>query len=371
MNHIDTANGYINKLILPSSPECPLWNRESQIFSKPMKWNYIDGCMIKAVTMLYEVTGDERLLSYADSFMKAFVDENGNIRNYSPADYNLDNINGGKVLIYLYKKTGDERYRQAYRMLYEKQLAVQPRLDCGNFWHKSIYPYQIWLDGTYMALPFMAEYSLAEDNPEIMDDVMAQLRNVSDIMRDPKTGLYYHGYDETRTMKWADRETGLSREFWMRAMGWLCAALADIYELSPDTETGQQLSQLLDAISGWQYDSGMFLQLPARKNMNGNYCETSGTLLYAYSALKASRLGVTGSDIRRSGEKAFAAVNEGYISMNGSGTPVLRNVCLMAGLGGAAGRDGSAEYYLSEPKVENDAKGIAPYLMAYAEMIKS
>ena len=371
MNHIDTANGYINKLILPSSPECPLWNRESQIFSKPMKWNYIDGCMIKAVTMLYEVTGDERLLSYADSFMKAFVDENGNIRNYSPADYNLDNINGGKVLIYLYKKTGDERYRQAYRMLYEKQLAVQPRLDCGNFWHKSIYPYQIWLDGAYMALPFMAEYSLAEDNPEIMDDVMAQLRNVNDIMRDPKTGLYYHGYDETRTMKWADRETGLSREFWMRAMGWLCAALADIYELSPDTETGQQLSQLLDAISGWQDDRGMFRQLPARKNMNGNYCETSGTLLYAYSALKASRLGVTGSDIRRSGEKALAAVNEGYISMNGSGTPVLRNVCLMAGLGGAAGRDGSAEYYLSEPKVENDAKGIAPYLMAYAEIIKS
>ena len=370
MNHIDTANSYISRMILPSSPECPLWNRESQIFSKPMKWNYIDGCMIKAVTMLYDVTGDERLLSYADSFMKAFVDENGDIPTYSPADNNLDNINGGKVLIYLYKKTGDERYRKAYRMLFEKQLTAQPRLQCGNFWHKSIYPYQIWLDGTYMALPFMAEYSLEENIPEIMDDVKAQLRNVRDIMRDPETGLYYHGYDETRTMNWADSRTGLSHEFWLRAMGWLCAALADIYELSPCGETGEQLSQLLDALSGCQQDNGMFWQLPARNDIEGNYCETSGTLLYAYGALKSSRLGITGSEIRRSGEKAFNAVNDGFISMSDSGTPVLHNVCLMAGLGGAAGRDGSAQYYLSEPKVENDAKGIAPYLMAYAEMLK-
>lgn len=370
MNHFDTAEAYISRMILPSCPEAPLWNRESQIFGKPMKWNYIDNCMIKAVTMLYEVTGRGELLSYADGFMKAFVDEKGNIPTYAPADYNLDNINGGRVLMYLSEKTGDRRYELASRRLYDEQLSRQPRLSCGNFWHKGIYPSQIWLDGTYMALPFMAEYGIRESKPGLTDDVRAQLANVRSIMRDRDTGLYYHGYDECRAMEWADPKTGLSQEFWLRAMGWLCAALADVYAIAPDTETGEMLAELLDALRACQDDSGMFLQLPARAAMDGNYQETSGTLLYSYSALRAYRLGLAGSETRASGEKAFMAVTDRYITLGADGVPELSNICLMAGLGGAARRDGSARYYLSEQKVVNDAKGIAPYLMAYAELLK-
>lgn len=370
MNHNDIANAYIRRLILPSSPEAPLWNRESQLFGKPMKWNYVDACMIKALTMLYDVTADSVLLSYADGFMRAFVDGNGDIPTFSPTDYNLDNINGGKVLLYLYKKTGDERYILACDRLFNEQLSRQPRLECGNFWHKVIYPYQIWLDGIYMALPFMAEYGIEKNKPELLSDIRMQLENVRDIMRDRITGLYFHGYDESRTMEWADPKTGLSHEFWLRAMGWLSAALADLYELVPDVKTGEMLAELLEALAACQESSGMYCQLPARNGMEGNYNETSGTLLYSYSALKAYRLGISGNDVKTSGERALTAVSRYHIKVDEDGIPYLGNICLMAGLGGAAARDGSVGYYLSEQTVVNDGKGIAPYLMAYSELLR-
>ncbi|MBR1823008.1 MAG: glycoside hydrolase family 88 protein [Ruminococcus sp.] len=368
MNYEKAAQSYINRIVLPSSPDAPVWNRENQIFRKPKKWNYIDNCMIKAVTDLYKTCGDERLFEYAVDFISAYVDENGDIPTLTVEDYNLDNVNGGKNLLYLYSKTHDERFRKAYRMIYGKQLMHQPRLDCGSFWHKAIYPRQIWLDGAYMALPFMAEYSVTENVPQAMDDVMHQLRNIRDIMCDKNTGLYYHGYDETHSQVWADPESGLSREFWLRSMGWLCAALADIYELTENAETGAMLNELLEAMKKCQCGGGMLLQLPIRKDLSGNYPETSGTLLYAYSAMKAGRLGVCGEDMRHSGEKAFFAVADSFIEEQD--VPVLKNICLMAGLGGANNRDGSAEYYLSERRTENDAKGIAPYLMAYNELIR-
>lgn len=367
MNYKTNADSYIEKLILPSDPASPMWNRENQIFRKPMKWNYIDNCMIKAVTDLYKLNSDRRLIEYAAGFCRTYVDENGSIPTLTVSDFNLDNVNGGKNLLYLYRVTKDERFRSAYRMIFNDQLGSQPRLECGSFWHKAIYPNQIWLDGAYMALPFMVEYSIQEDSPQAMDDALAQLKNIRDIMLDRNTGLYYHGYDETRSQLWADKKSGLSHEFWLRAMGWLSAGLADIYEMTENTEIGNMLSELLMALNSCQCSDGMLLQLPVRRDMNGNYPETSGTLLYAYSAMKSYRLGICGNSIRNSGEKAFLAVNDNFIA-DGE-VPVLKNICLMAGLGGANNRDGSAEYYISERRTENDAKGIAPYIMAYTELL--
>lgn len=363
-------NGYIDKLILPSDPLCPKWNCESRIFNKPAKWNYIDNCMIRAVLMLYEQTGDSRLAGYAERFMEAYVNEAGEIPAMSFADYNLDNICGGRCLLHMWKKTGDERYYLAAEKLWTVQLREQPRLKCGNFWHKGIYPFQIWLDGAYMALPFMADYGILTDNRSIIDDVAAQLGNIRRLMRDSVTGLYYHGYDETRSMAWSDSSTGLSPEFWLRAMGWLCAALADICEILPEKkELRGMLAELLDALAGYS-DNGMLYQLPARMDYPGNYPETSGTLLFAYSALKAARIGAAGENLASAGEKSFNAVTENYVDISDSGLPVLRNICLMGGLGGERSRDGSAEYYIGERVVENDAKGIAPYIMAYTEIRK-
>lgn len=364
---------YTEKLILSSDPLFPLWNRENSIFSKPSRWNYIDGCMIKAVLMLYELSFDERLLEYAVRFMDCYVSENGSIPTMNPLDYNLDNVNGGKNLIYLFKKTKKEKYRLAFEKLYTAQLINQPRLKCGNFFHKAIYPFQIWLDGAYMALPFLAEYAILHDRKSIISDIIRQLRNIDRIMRDKSTGLYYHGFDETRSMNWTDGKTGLSGEFWLRSMGWFCAALADLCEIAADAPElfclcRDMLDSLLTSLSDCISDDNMLYQLPAKPDLKGNYPETSGTLLFVYSALKAHRLGICGDKIKTDGIRTLSAVIDNFIEVQSENMPVLKNICLVAGLGGCNARNGSATYYLNEPVVENDAKGIAPFLMSYTEM---
>lgn len=367
------AELYIEKTILASDPLFPLWNRENFIFSKPCRWNYIDSCMIKAVTMLYEITDDKHLIDYAVGFTDAYVDEDGSIPTMNPLDFNLDNINGGKNLIYLYKKTGSERYRRAFEKLYSEQLTKQPRLSCGSFFHKAIYPYQIWLDGAYMALPFMAEYAKIHSDSSITEDICRQLENIRNIMHEEKTGLYYHGYDETRSMIWANKNTGLSGEFWLRSLGWLSAGLVDLCDICDNSSdiyklASHMLSELLESVSHCIAAGNMLYQLPARPEIEGNYPETSGTLLIAYASLKAYRLGICGEKAKTDGIRLLSAVIDKYIKIEKNGLPVLKNICLMAGLGGGISRDGSPEYYLSEPVVENDAKGIAPFLMAYTEL---
>ncbi len=369
------AKAYLQKLILPSKPLAPLWNRENVLFAKKPKWNYIDSCIIKALIDLYSLTGDRELIDYAEGFTLAYVSENGDIPSMNPLDYNLDNINGGRNLIALYNITGRETYRLAYEKLYESQLANQPRLECGSFFHKAIYPHQVWIDGAYMALPFMAEYGIINSRSDIIADAVSQLECIRDIIRDPSTGLYYHGYDESRATLWSDNNTGLSRNFWLRSMGWLAAGLADLSELAYinheealyDTASGM-LCGLIDSLSEYITDEGMLCQLPDKPSLEGNYPETSGTLLAAYAMLKAYHIGFGSERNKADGMRLLSSCMDNYITYNADGTPVLHNICLVAGLGGVQNRNGSEAYYFSEPVVENDAKGIAPLLMAYAEL---
>lgn len=362
---------YINNLILPSDPLSPMWNTENLVFNKKPKWNYIDNCMIKSIIMLYELSGLDMLLDYAIKFTDTYISD-GNIPTMHIKDFNLDNINGGKNLIYFFRKTNDIRYKKAIEKIYS-QLEKQPRLSTGNFWHKAIYPYQIWLDGFYMALPFMAEYAEFSGNTDIYNDIYIQTENIMNLMHDPITGLYFHGYDEKRSQCWANKKTGLSAEFWLRSMGWLCAGLADICETIPKSNKlymlcSKMLSELLESLLKFSDSDGTFRQLPTKNLTSGNYTETSGTLLFVYSAIKSVNLGICGNDILKAGLKAFNSVTEKYISIEN--VPVLHNICLMAGLGGTNNRDGSEQYYLNEKIVSNDAKGIAPYLMAYTEIKK-
>ncbi|MCR4796117.1 MAG: glycoside hydrolase family 88 protein [Ruminococcus sp.] len=363
------VNDYIEKLILSSDPLDPLWNVESMVCGKAPKWNYIDNCMITAVLMLYETESDERLLDYSVKYMDTYVNDDGTIPTMNCADYNLDNLCGGRNLISLWKHTNSEHYRLGFEKLWKEQVLRQPRLSCGNFWHKAIYPDQIWLDGTYMAMPFMAEYGKLHDLRGVMDDVERQLFDMRKITRDPKTGLFYHGYDDTKNMIWADPITGLSPEFWLRSNGWICAAMADVFEILEDQRIGKMLAEILGDIIKYCRDDGMLYQLPAKPELEGNYPETSGTLLVAYSAMKAARLGICGEDIRQAGLKAFKTVTDKFINTNAE-IPVLGNICLVGGLGGENERDGSAGYYLSEKITQNDAKGIAPYIMAFTETKK-
>lgn len=361
-----TAREYIEKLVLTSAPMRPKWNRENYIFRKQSKWNYMDSCIIRSLLMF----GKDEYIDYAVKFTDSYVDEYGKIPTMNITDYNLDNICGGVNLIKLHRITGDERYRLAYEWLYNEQLKNHPRLKCGSFWHKAIYPNQMWLDGAFMVLPFMAMYGRIKDDRSIIIDAVLQMMNIRDVMLDRETGLYYHGYDETKSMLWADKKTGLSSQFWLRSNGWLCAGLAELYEITENKEIGEMLKEHLTALSRYVTDEGMLLQLPTRTDLAGNYPETSGTLLFAYGALKGYNLGIVDKAAADIGEKALLTVTEKYTDRSGD-IPVLQNICLMGGLGGANNRDGSAEYYLSERIVENEAKGIAPYLMAAAELIKN
>ncbi len=362
----ETVKKYIEMLILPSDPAFPLWNRENFIFRKKTKWNYIDSCMILAVIRLYKLLGDKRLLDYVAKFTNCYVDENGDIPTMNSLDYNLDNVNGGRNLLWLYKKTNQKKYLLAAGKIIN-QLENQPRLKCGNFWHKAIYPNQIWLDGTYMAFPFMAEYAVSYDKLKLISDIISQLENIRKLMKDEKTGLYFHGFDETRSTVWADSSSGLSKNFWLRSIGWLCAALADLCEILPECDVFRDmLTKLLTSLFVYANEDGTFFQLPALRTLKGNYPETSGTLLFAYSAIKAYRLKIVGESIKSAGIKAFSSVMKKYIGEEENGLPTLENICLTAGLG--MGRDGSAEYYLSEKITQNDAKGIAPLLMAYTQI---
>ncbi|MCD7724212.1 MAG: glycoside hydrolase family 88 protein [Clostridiales bacterium] len=370
----DQILSYFNYLIDNSSAEAPLWNLEQIREKKPNKWNYIDGCMIKAVLQMYEFTGEEKYFTFAREFVDFFVKEDGTIATYQVEELNIDNINMGKNLFYLYDKTGEEKYKKALDLI-RSQLDAMPRTKEGNFWHKQIYPNQVWLDGLYMAQPFYMEYEIRFHQMSGYMDVIRQYENVEKHMKDPKTGLYYHGYDESRQMYWADRETGCSPNFWVRALGWFAASLVDTASVMDESlyyeyrYLQRLLKDLIDALRPYQDQSGMFYQVIDKGEEPGNYLETSGTALIAYAILRGVRLGYLPKSYQEYGEKAFSGIVETYLREDGENILSLGGICLVAGLGGKTHRDGSLAYYFSEPVVENEAKGVAPFLLAFTEIL--
>ena len=260
---------YIDSL-LSSTAEKPLWNQEMIRLGKNASWNYIDGCMMTAFLSLFEKTGNKKYLEFVKNYIDYFIDENGNIGRYNAEEYNLDNINEGRALFKLYEHFKDYRYRNAIEALYS-QLQNQPRTPEGNFWHKKIYSNQIWLDGLYMAQPFYLEYEKRFNSRKNYDDILTQFRNVYRLLREPETGLYYHAYDSSREMFWCDKETGLSPNIWLRALGWYYMALVDVICLldGDDKQYISELSgiflELTEAVLRYQHNSGMWYQLVSWK----------------------------------------------------------------------------------------------------------
>lgn len=364
----------VKELIENSSPECPAWSKEKGN-KGTNDWNYVDGCMIKAILALYDVTHEERYLQFSRDFIDWFLLPDGKIKQYDMYEYNLDSICGASNLITLFEITGDEKYRIAMEIFHE-QLLNMPRTLEGSFWHKKIYPNQVWLDGLFMAQPFYMGYETRYNDLQGCKDSFQQFCNVEKHMKNQETGLYYHGYDESRTMYWADQKTGCSPNYWLRAIGWFAAALVDTASTMDEAlyyeyrRLRKMLWDLAEAVLKWQQDNGMFYQLVDRPGEAGNYLETSGTALLVYALLKGTRLGYLTERFAKAGEKAFYGIVSKYFKEDTDGKMYLGGICLVAGLGGKDHRDGSTEYYYSEPIVENDAKGIAPFLLAYTEIIK-
>ena len=367
---------YIDELVEKSTVDVPAWNIEKALEGKAVGWNYIDGCMILALLEIYQTTGEDKYYEFANAFIDHRVREDGSISGYSVDEYNLDNVNAGKTLFALYDINGKEKYRRAIDLIYS-QVQTQPRTAEGNFWHKKIYPNQVWLDGMYMAQPFYMEYETRFNGKKNYEDIFGQFHNVIEHMRDPKTGLYYHGYDASRTVFWCDKETGLSQNFWLRALGWYSMALLDTLdkcEVCRECEKEyeylkQAFVDLTDSMLKLQDESGLWYQLPALGGKEPNYLETSGSAIMAYSLLKGVRLGFLPENYRVYGLKAFRGICNAYLKEK-NGQLSLGGICLVAGLGPADNprRDGSFAYYMSEPVVEDDAKGVGPLLLAYTEM---
>ncbi|MGL4697522.1 glycoside hydrolase family 88/105 protein [Enterococcus larvae] len=377
---MEQIKNFFDEILSNTTPERPPWNKESALSSNP-KWSYIDGCMAMAMLKMHEATEDKRYFDFLDSFIDYYIDEEGRILGFDLKEHNCDNINEGKVLYRLLEGTSKLKYEKALKCLYA-QLLEQPRTPGGNFWHKEIYPNQIWLDGLYMVQPFYVQYDVTFNQGKNQSDIVHQFQHAYQLMRDPKTGLLYHGVDETKTAFWADPKTGCSKNFWTRSHGWYAMALVDTLEyidLQHQKERGiliEQLRELLDTLLGFaDPKTKMFYQVTDQGEREGNYLETSGTCAIAYALMKGARLGYLPEAYFEKGADILASVVEYKLVETDNGY-VLKDICLVAGLGGMPGhgtyklRDGSYEYYISEPIVENDAKGIAPLVFAYAELLQ-
>ena len=370
-----TIERFIDKLITQSTPAAPIWNLESIKSGKTPKWNYVDGCMTTSLLYLYDGTKDQKYLDFVIKFIDYYVDDNGVILGYDPKHYSTDDLSESRVLFDLYKYTKKEKYLKAIEYSYA-QIAGHPRTSVGNFWHKLIYPNQVWLDGLYMMQPFYTRYNTEFNHKDMYKDTLKQYKNVRKYMFDEKKKLYYHCYDEKKLMFWANKETGLSEHFWLRATGWFVASISDVASYMEDEKAKEYFGALLkEAIDGLllyqDKDSKMFYQVIDQGNREKNYLESSGSALISYAILKGVRIGLLDQKYQQIGLDIFNGICDRYLT-EVNGDLNLENICLVAGLGPdeKPERNGTYEYYMSEPIVKNDAKGVGPLIMAYSEVIK-
>ncbi len=333
---------------------------------KSERWCYEDGILMNAVLELYLNTKEARYLDFVKSYFDLMIESNGNIKNYELEEFNIDNIAGGLALVSLYDLTKEEKYKKACDLLY-KQITQHPRTKENCFWHKKIYPNQVWMDGIYMGLVFYARY-ISYFKVDDKGDIMNQLRLLRKNLYNEEKKLFVHAYDETRTMQWADMNTGMSHNVWSRACGWVAMALVDIYETNiKDKE--QIIPIYLDLINGLKphIKKGMIFQVVDCERYPGNYLETSGSAMVAYSLMKAYRLNMLDRKAFDLGLKVYNCIKKNYLKKDYDGYH-LGGICRVAGLDNAR-RNGNIDYYLSEEIALDEVKGVAPFILAYREQM--
>lgn len=339
----------------------------------PQKWSYDQGVILKGIEGLWLQTADKKYFDYMQKCMDFFVDDKGVIRTYKKEDYNIDNVLCGRILLTLFKVTGKDKYYKAAATLRD-QLNSQPRTKEGGFWHKKIYTNQMWLDGLYMGEPFYAEWSTTFGDTTSYNDIINQFVWMEKHSRDAKTGLLYHGWDESKEQLWANKITGTSPNFWARAMGWYGNALVDVIEQMPASYKKRDslvnilkrfaaaVQKVQDAKTGLWYD---ILDKPTAK---GNYLEASASSMFVYALAKGVRLGVLPANYLAVSKKGYDGILKTFIETDANGQTNLKGTVSVSGLGGKPYRDGSYEYYMSEKVIVNDPKGVGAFIQAANEM---
>lgn len=337
-------------------------------------FGYAQGVGCCAMLAVWHATGEQRYYDYVKQWADTLINEDGDIHLYNMAAYNLDFINSGKVLFDLYHQTSDKRYKKAMDTLV-RQLKNQPRTLEGGFWHKLIYQHQMWLDGLYMASPFLAHYGAEFGQPELVDDAVKQFLLCHKHTYDAATGLYHHAWDESKSQRWADPETGHSPNFWGRSIGWWFMALVDALDYIPADHSGRDemigyIKGLAETLPKYQDADGLWYQVIDQPTREGNFPEASVTTQCMYAYAKAVNHGYIDAKWRAVAEKAFDGLKRKLIVENDDGTLTLTRCCQVGGLGGNPYRDGSFEYYIGEKMRDNDAKATGPFIMGCLELGK-
>ena len=340
---------------------------------RPALWGYEIGVVLRGFERLSAQSGNALYAEYTRRMVDHFITSDGNIRTYNLEEYNSDNIPTGCMILSLYRQTGDEKYRKAAALL-RQQLAWQPRNRAGGFWHKLKYPTQMWLDGLYMIEPFYADYSLTFNELQNFDDIVKQFVLLEKHTRDPKSGLLFHGWDESKQQRWCNPKTGQSQEFWSRAIGWYAVALVDVLDFLPKTHPKRpiliaMLNRVAVALKKYQDPtSGVWYQITDKAGVAGNYLESSGSSMFVFALLKGIRMGYLDKTFLPTATKGFAGILKTFIETDANGGIHLTKACAGAGLGGEPYRDGTYDYYIKEPQRTDDLKAVGPFIQAALEI---
>lgn len=335
------------------------------------KWSYTSGLLTLSLLKVNEQVPHPDYVEFSKDAIGSFVTEDGAIRKYKREDFNIDNINPGKSVIALWQLTGEERYRKAADILRD-QLNDHPRTSDGGFWHKKRYPMQMWLDGLYMGAPFYAEYTELFGEAADFDDVVKQFQLMDEHGYDAGSGLYFHGWDESRNPEWANPVTGTSSNFWGRGLGWFSMALVDVLDFIPEDHSGRAdlikiLNKVADGVVKHQDpESGLWWQVLDQGGREGNYLEATASSMFVYSMTKGMNCGYLSKKFQGPTLKGYAGIIDQLIRKDANGRISLTSCCSVAGLG--YGRDGSYAYYLREAIVDNDHKGVGPFILAGVEL---
>lgn len=335
------------------------------------KWAYDVAFLGMAIDKLGNI--DPKYSKYMEDWVNYFVNPDGTVTNYSISEYNLDRIFPGRNVMTVYKRNPEKKYKIAMDNFIE-QLKNHPKTKSGGYWHKKIYPWQMWLDGIFMGSTYMAVYAKEFNSPEWFDAATTQTRMIYEKTLDEESGLLMHAWDESREQKWCDPETGKSHYPWSRATGWYLMAIIDILDYLPDDHPDRnELINILQKTSEALLnvrdpESGIWYQVLNHGGREGNYLEGSGSAMFTYVFAKGARLGYLDAKFRNIAENSFDGILNELVTVDEEGRVTIHNICGGCGLGGNPYRDGSYEYYINEKRFDNDTKGVAPFILAALEL---
>lgn len=341
-------------------------------FQPKLKWDYCHGLELQAMLDVYDTYGDKKIFDYALAYADTMIHNDGSIETYKLHEYNIDRLNSGKFLFRIYEQTKDEKYKKAIDLL-RSQLDTHPRNEDGGFWHKKVYPNQMWLDGIYMGAPFYAEYAFRNNRVQDYQDIVNQFITVAHHTYDPKNGLYRHACDVSRKERWADPVTGQSQHSWGRAMGWYAMAFVDALDFIPKHEAGRDsmlviLNNIAAQVKRIQDPkTGLWYQVLDKSGEKGNYLESSCSTMFVYALFKAVRKGYIDKSYLKVALKGYQGILDNFIEVDKDGVVTITKACAVAGLGGKNYRMGDYTYYINETIRSNDPKAVGPFIMASLE----